>query len=139
MVKRKTCECGCGEIPHISKITRAKYGWVKGQQVRFMRGHYARWAYQKKYRVEESGYETPCWVWLHCRDKDGYGIATWKGRKMPAHRMMFLASGREIALGLVLDHLCMNQSCVNPEHLEAVTSGDNTRRYWDWRRQNATT
>ena len=33
-----------------------------------------------------------------------------------------------IPSGLVIDHLCGAQLCVNPEHLEAVSSGENTRR-----------
>lgn len=27
-----------------------------------------------------------------------------------------------------IDHLCRNRSCVNPEHLEPVTRGENIRR-----------
>lgn len=31
-------------------------------------------------------------------------------------------------LGLELDHLCRQRDCVNPQHLEAVTHSENTRR-----------
>lgn len=38
----KLCECGCGNPAPISKENRAKWGWVKGQPLRFIRGHGAR-------------------------------------------------------------------------------------------------
>jgi hypothetical protein len=33
-----------------------------------------------------------------------------------------------IPAGLVIDHLCENKLCVNPDHLEAVSLGEKTRR-----------
>ncbi|WP_407942939.1 HNH endonuclease signature motif containing protein [Luteipulveratus halotolerans] len=39
-----------------------------------------------------------------------------------------LANG-PIADGMTVDHLCRNKRCVRPEHLEAVTRGDNVRRW----------
>lgn len=39
-----------------------------------------------------------------------------------------------IPAGLVIDHLCNNRRCVNPEHLEAVTTGQNNQRAWDVRK-----
>jgi hypothetical protein len=32
--------------------------------------------------------------------------------------------------GLTIDHLCTNKACVNPEHLEPVTRGENVRRHY---------
>lgn len=35
----KLCECGCGEAAPIAKQNDTRRGWVKGQPVRFIRGH----------------------------------------------------------------------------------------------------
>jgi hypothetical protein len=49
---------------------------------------------------------------------------TWGG----AHRWMYEQKIGPIPKGLVIDHLCRNTRCVNPDHLEPVTRGENTRR-----------
>jgi hypothetical protein len=56
-----------------------------------------------------------CLRWNGCKDKDGYGISSIKGVKMPAHRavMSFLF---DVSNQYVL-HTCTNRDCVNPEHL----------------------
>lgn len=45
-----------------------------------------------------------------------------------AHRYVYESIRGPIPEGLVLDHLCRNTSCVNPDHLEPVTYGENFRR-----------
>lgn len=45
-----------------------------------------------------------------------------------AHRIAYELLIGPIAKGLVLDHLCRNPGCVNPDHLDPVTSAENTRR-----------
>lgn len=37
----KLCECGCGQPAPIATVTRKKRGEVKGQPLRFIRGHYS--------------------------------------------------------------------------------------------------
>lgn len=77
-------------------------------------------------RIDKTG---DCWVWLGSRDKRGYGrINNGKGKWKLAHRIIYELYVGKIPEGLVLDHLCMNQPCVNPEHLEPVTQTENIRR-----------
>lgn len=45
-----------------------------------------------------------------------------------AHRIAYELVVGPIPEGLTLDHLCRVRRCVNPEHLEPVTMGENLRR-----------
>ena len=72
-----------------------------------------------------------CWLWKACIDRDGYGEvrATIGGcRFAKAHRLSFAVLVGPVPFGMVLDHKCRTRSCVNPDHLEAVTSRTNTLR-----------
>lgn len=70
-----------------------------------------------------------CWVWTGSRDKRGYGrVNVGNGVIRLAHRIIYELYKGKIPKGLVLDHLCMNQPCVNPEHLEPVTQLENIKR-----------
>jgi hypothetical protein len=70
----------------------------------------------------------PCWNWRLHRDKAGYGRVWADGKMRKAHRVVYELFSPKIPDGLVIDHLCRNPRCVNPDHLEPVTSGENTRR-----------
>ena len=75
--------------------------------------------------IEPSG----CIRWVGSLDTKGYGRARVHLRTVAAHRVTYVwATGEDIEPGFYLDHLCRNKSCVNPEHLEPVTTRENIRR-----------
>lgn len=73
-----------------------------------------------------------CWTWTASLGTEGYGkfklILDGVQKCTGAHRAAWLVIKGPIPVGLVIDHLCRNRACVNPEHMELVTSGENTRR-----------
>jgi len=69
--------------------------------------------------------EIGCWIWTACVDKDGYGQVTINSRSYRAHRVSYESRFGAIPDGLVIDHLCRQPSCVNPDHLRAVTNREN--------------
>jgi len=71
-----------------------------------------------------------CWLWEGAKNSWGYGQFYPNGRKsqVRAHRFAFEETKGKIPNEMVLDHLCKNKACINPSHLEIVTSRENTLR-----------
>ena len=101
-----------------------------------------------KIRVADSG----CWEWTAARlnGKHGnsakrYGVLSVGGRIYTSRRgWPYLHWNGPLCPGYVPDHLCENVGCgLNPDHLEATTLAENTRRYLrnhperrEWQRGN---
>lgn len=82
-----------------------------------------------EYEKRWCGYRTKCYVWVKSKNEKGYGHKWHRGKSRKAHRVYFeLHHGVELASHEQLDHLCENESCVRPEHLEVVDNLTNQRR-----------
>lgn len=73
---------------------------------------------------------TGCWLWTDALNTNGYGVV-WdpaKQKQSKAHRVAYEELVGAIPDELPIDHLCRNRACINPEHLQPVTLGENVRR-----------
>ena len=73
-------------------------------------------------------YDGDCWIWTGSISVRGYGVLTVDSVTLYAHRLAYRVGKGALIEGLVLDHLCRTPACVNPMHLEQVTSAVNTER-----------
>lgn len=72
--------------------------------------------------------ESGCWEWQGARHNGGYGQLRVNRVSCYTHRLAYEWYVGPIPEDMELDHLCRNRICCNPDHLEPVTSAENSRR-----------
>lgn len=68
-----------------------------------------------------------CWNWKGTVSKD-YAVMKLHSRQVRVHRLIYELLVAPIPKGYVVDHVCKNKKCINPNHLQPVTSKENTLR-----------
>jgi hypothetical protein len=68
-----------------------------------------------------------CWEWQGARNGKGYGHIRYLGKVREVHRLVFELLGVSLPQ-LPIDHLCRNTACLNPTHLEPVSTQVNVLR-----------
>ncbi len=96
----------------------------------------------KRFMAKVSVLENGCWKWSSVHNKPygkhkhvmEYGRFNVEGKMWVAHRWLWEQVNGQVPEGLVLDHYkanhgeCIGALCVNPDHLEPTTFGENIRR-----------
>jgi hypothetical protein len=122
-----TCKIdGCN-----SKVSRR--GWCNAHYLKWYRHGDPNRDYNSETEITERFWSKvdafgDCWEWLGSKTAAGYGVFSERNCKVYAHRKAYTVLIGPIPDSLVIDHLCRNVSCVNPDHLEAVTQGVNVKR-----------
>ena len=69
-----------------------------------------------------------CWLWTAALQPKGYAELQRNKKVILVHRLFYERYRGPIPPGLEIDHLCRVRSCVNPDHMEVVTSRVNSLR-----------
>jgi len=72
---------------------------------------------------------TGCWTWIASKTQQGYGMFSYLGKSIPAHRFAYIHYKGEIPNKHIVHQTCQNNGCVNPEHLITCTKSESRLKY----------
>lgn len=72
-----------------------------------------------------------CMLWAGPKNHGGYGRIRLDGKYVPVYRVVYESLYGPIEKPLVPDHLCNVPACFNPDHIEPVTTAENTKRHYE--------
>ena len=128
------CHWGCGQKTNLSTQNRPQRGFMRGEPVRFVRGHAApppqsARSHFDKYLVP--GAPDECWLWKGWQDRKGYGMLEVGSkrdgtrRRVSAHRLSYELNVGPIPASMSVCHRCDMPLCCNPAHLWLGTHVEN--------------
>lgn len=125
----------CVNPAHLEAVTlaenvrRAQVGRRAENGVK-TRAHRARTASARFWaKADQEGGPLACWPWQAFIDDSGGAKVWWQGRTHMAREVAWLLSGNTVPEGHTVTQACERRDCVNPAHLETVTTEtDRARR-----------
>lgn len=122
------CWCGCGKQTNLAVKTERHRNTVRGEPLRYIRGHRAfdLADVQERFerRVLKKGPDD-CWLWLG-GTAGGYGYFNTGKKLARAHRFAYELWVGPIPEGKFILHSCDVRRCCNPAHLRPGTAKENT-------------
>jgi hypothetical protein len=123
------CQCGCGGLTTIAQYTKQKYGWIKGEPLRYIHNHhypipanreqlYLSW-------LPDQWSDDNCQIWQGSIGGANYGIIWLDGKNELAHRVAYEVAYGEDPGNKNVCHICDTPRCVNPSHLFLGSDQDN--------------
>lgn len=124
-MRQSTCDqTGCPNRHYAKGLCKRHYGFARKPDANPAR----RMTPEQWWWYSAQPVASGCWEWQGTRNTESYGRLQVNGRTKAAHRFGYEIVVGPIPPGLVIDHLCRNTSCVNPDHLEPVTNKVNILR-----------
>ena len=81
------------------------------------------------YNTANLDQSTGCLVWSGRKSAiSGYAVMSHCGAEYYVHRLAWEDQRSPIPKGMCIDHLCRNRACINVDHMEVVTRGENVLR-----------
>ena len=131
------CQCGCGRRTNLAPQSSTAQGWVRGQPLRFIRGHQPHLrrkpAIDRFWRFVQKS--DGCWLWTGHIGRDGYGYFHDEiGKNIHAHRWLFAFLHGPLLPDECIAHDCDKmyppgdktyRQCVRPDHLFRATNTEN--------------
>lgn len=78
----------------------------------------------KRYVIDANN----CWIWQGPIDRDGYGKVKFGWQMHQAHRLMYWRVVGD-PKGAHVHHKCDVKACVNPAHLELISSAEHNKQH----------
>lgn len=69
--------------------------------------------------------KTSCVIWQSCNER-GYGVIKYQGKLRKTHRLAYEVYIGPLEPGSVVHHTCSVRACINPKHLQQISSQNNT-------------